>query len=228
MIIETEPIVSAFRSKMEFHATALIFAAIGLILIAVLEFGLLFLFAGPLYQLPRSLVLPNFLAAAIPGYLIGFWLAGKQLKKQFWRLTDTELSCGVSRPQSFPLANIEKIIVGLPDGPMERMAKRARPGTAAGTTVAVLSTVDPRWGVVENLYNARGQTENSLLICFKDGSWLPLRLFLLPNGTAIMDELKMQFSRRLIRSYNYSADEVRRLRRYDVNELIPAPKPSRN
>jgi hypothetical protein len=53
---------------------------------------------------------------------------------------------------------------------------------------------------------------------------LPLRLFVLPNGTAIIDELKERFKDRLVQDYNYSAEEVRRLRRRDVNELIPAPK----
>jgi len=228
MIIETEPLISDFRSKIEFHATALILAAVGLILVMVLEFCLLFHFAGPLYQLPHSLILPNFLAAATPGYLLGFWLARKQLRKQYWCLTDTELSCGIAHPQIFPLANIENIIVGLPDGPLEKMAKRAKPGTAAGTSAAVLSAIDPRWRMVKDLSLARAQKENSLLICFKDGARLPLRLFLLPNGSAIMDALKERFKSRLIQSYPYSAAEVRSLRRHDVNELIPAPKSSRH
>jgi len=224
MYIETEPLVSGFRSKTEFYATVFMFAVIGMIPIMLLELFLQFHFAGPDYQLPRFLVLPIMLAAATPGCLFGLWLARKQLKKQFWRLTDTELSCGISRPQIFPLADIEKIIVGLPDDALGKMFQRAKPGTVAGASVAVLSAVDPRWNTIKGLYLARARKENSLLICFKDGSWLPLRLFLLPNGTALIDALKEQSKDRLIHDYNYSTEEVRRLRRRDVNELIPAPK----
>jgi hypothetical protein len=79
---------------------------------------------------------------------------------------------------------------------------------------------------VRKLWQARGARENSLLICFKDGSLLPLRIFALPNGTAIMEELKRRFKDRLIDNYNYSPEEIWRLRRRDANELIPAPKPS--
>jgi hypothetical protein len=228
MNIETQPLISAFRSKMEFYGMVLIFAAVGMIAIMMLELFLQFHFGGPDYQLPRFLILPIFLAAATPGCLFGLWFARKQLKKQFWRLTDTELSCGLSRPQSFPLADIEKIIVGLPVGTLGKMFQRAKPGTVADGSVAVLSAIDPRWNTVRGLYVARAQKENSLLICFKDGSKLPLRLFLLPNGTAIIDALKERFKDRLIQSYDYSAKEVRRLRRRDVNELIPAPKSSKN
>jgi hypothetical protein len=190
----------------------------------LLWLSLQFHFAGPDYQLPHFLILPIMLVAATPGFLFGLWLARKQLKKQFWRLTDTELSCGISRPQHFPLADIEKIIVGLPVNALGKVFQRAKSGTVAGASVAVLSTVDPRWDTVRKLALASTVKENSLLICFKDGSWLPLRLYLLPNGTAIMDGLKERFKDRLVQDYNYSAEEVRRLRRRDVNELIPAPK----
>ncbi|MDR3459438.1 MAG: hypothetical protein P4N60_18580 [Verrucomicrobiae bacterium] len=228
MNIETEPLISSFRSKVEFWATVLLFAVIGMIAIMSLVLCLLFHLAGPDYRLPKFLILPILLTAATPGFLLGLWLARKQLKKQFWRLTDSELSCGISRPQTFQLADIEKIIVGLPVGRLGKMYQRAKPGTAAGASVAALSVVDPRWNTVKAMYLASAQKENSLLICFRDGAWLPLRLVLLPNGTAIIDALKARFKDRLIQSYNYSAEEVRRLRRSDVNELIPAPKSSKN
>lgn len=215
---------NVLRSKKEFYGTVLIFTFIGFGAVMLLELFLQFHFAGPDYQLPHFLILPIMLVAATPGFLFGLWLARKQLKKQFWRLTDTELSCGISRPQNFPLADIEKIIVGLPVNALGKVFQRAKPGTVAGASVAVLSTVDPRWDTVRKLALASAVKENSLLICFKDGSWLPLRLYLLPNGTAIMDGLKERFKDRLVQDYNYSAEEVRRLRRRDVNELIPAPK----
>jgi hypothetical protein len=108
------------------------------------------------------------------------------------------------------------------------MFQRAKPGTMAGASLTALSTVNPRRNTVRGVCLASAQKENSLLICFKDGAWLPLRLFLLPNGTAIMDALKERFKDRLCQSYNYSAEELRRLRRRDVNELIPASKSSKN
>ena len=222
--IETQPLISAFQSKMAFYGTVVMLAVIGMIPIMLLGLFVQFHFAGPNFQLPRFLILPILLAAATPGFLVGLWFARKQLKKQFWRLTDTELSCGISHPQSFPLADIEKIIVGLPVDTLGKMFQRAKPGTVAGALVAVLSTVDPRWNMVKALHLARAKKENSLLICFKDSSCLPLRLYLFPNGTAIMDALKELFKDRLIQDYNYSAEEVRRLRRCDVNELIPPPK----
>jgi len=177
---------------------------------------------------PDFLIFPIMLAAATPGGLVGLWIARKQLKKQFWRLTDTELSCGISRPQIFPLTDIEKIIVGLPVNTLGKIFQRAKPGTVAGASLAALSTVDSRWNTVRGISLAAARKENSLLICFKDGSCLPLRLFLLPNGTAIIEALKEKFKDRLDESYNYSVQEARRLRRRDVNELIPAPKSRKN
>jgi hypothetical protein len=215
---------NVFRSKKDFYGTVLIFTFIGFGAVMLLELFLQFHFAGPDYQLPRWLLIPLLLAAATPGFLFGLWFAKKMLNKQYWQLTDTELSCGISRQQRFPLASIEKIIVGLPVNAVEKLFQRAQPGTAAGTSVDVLAKIDPMWNTARSLWQARAVKENSLLICFEDGSWLPLRLFVLPNGTAIIDELKERFKDRLVQDYNYSAEEVRRLRRRDVNELIPAPK----
>lgn len=139
-----------------------------------------------------------------------------------------ELSCGISPPQRFPLKDVEKIIVGLPVGTMGKMLQRVKPGTVAGASEVALSTVDPRWNTVKVMALAGAKKENSLLICFKDGSWLPLRLFLLPNGNAIMDALRERFKDRLIQFHDYSPEEIRKLRRHDINELIPAPKASKN
>ena len=163
-------------------------------------------FAGTSRQPPRVLeyvLLLIFSATLTAGFVFGVWFARKQSRKQFWRLTDTELTCGRSRPQSLPLARIEKIIEGLPTDALAKLFRRAKPGTVAGTSLAVLSTVDPRWNTVKGMHLVRAQKENSLLICFRYGSWLPLRLYLLPNGTAIMDALKERFKDRLIQSCDY-------------------------
>ncbi len=224
-MIATQPPVSQTKGAVVLNI--FVFTVVGMIPIMLLGLFLQFHFAGPDYQLPHRLIAPILLAAATPGFLFGLWFSRKMLNKQYWQLTDTELSCGVSRQQRFLLASIEKIIVGLPVDALGKLFQRAQPGTAAGTSVAVLSTVDPRWGTVRKLALASAVKENSLLICFKDSSCLPLRLYLLPNGTAIMDELKERCKDRLVLDYNYSAEEVRRLRRRDANELIPAPKQSK-
>lgn len=222
MTIETEPLISAAKSKMEFYGTVVMFALIGSFPFMLLELFLQYHFFGSGFQLPHFLILPIFLMAATPGFCFGLWFARKQLRKQFWRLTDTELSCGISIPLSFPLADIEKIIVGLPVDALGKMFQSAQPGTVAGVAVATLSAVDPNMNTVKALYLIRAVKENSLLLCFKDGSQLPLRLVLLPNGKAIMDALKERFKDRLVQDYQYSKEDVRRLRRRDVNELIPA------
>ncbi|MFZ0828176.1 MAG: hypothetical protein WAO02_12195 [Verrucomicrobiia bacterium] len=208
-------------------ATVAIFTFIGFGAVMLLELFLQFHFAGPDYQLPRRLIAPILLAAAAPGFLFGLWFAKKMLNKQYWQLTDAELSCGIFRQQIFPLDSIEKIIVGLPVNAVEKLFQRAQPGTATGTTVDVLAKVDPMWNTARSLWQTRAIKENSLLICFKDGSCLPLRLFALPNGTAIINELKERCRDRLVQDYTYSAEEIRRLRKRDVNELIPAPKQSK-
>jgi hypothetical protein len=218
---------NGFQTKFSFVATVTIFTFIGFGAVMLLELFLQFHFAGPDYQLPRRLIAPILLAAAAPGFLFGLWFAKKMLNKQYWQLTDTELSCGISRQQRFPLVSVEKIIVGLPTEALGKLFQRAQPGTVAGTSVDVLAKIDPMWNTARSLWQARAAKENALLICFKDGSCLPLRLFALPNGTAIIEALKERFKDRLFRDYNYSVEEVRRLRRRDANELIPAPKQSK-
>jgi hypothetical protein len=216
------------RPKIEFVTTILMFTVIGWIPVMLLVLFLGFQLSGSNSKLPQPLVIPALVLAAVPGFMFGLWFASKMLNKQYWQLTDTELSCGMSRQQKFPLASVEKVIIGLPVGTVGKILQQAKPGTVAGASVNVLSTIDPRWNTVKNLYQARAVKENSLLICFKDGSWLPLRLFLLPNGSEIMDELRERLKDRLIENYKYSAEEIRRLRKRDVNELIPAPKHSQS
>ncbi|HSY44209.1 MAG TPA: hypothetical protein VK811_09895 [Candidatus Acidoferrum sp.] len=161
----------------------------------------------------------------MPGLLFGLWFARKEINKGCWELTDSELLRGIHGQQKFPLASIEKIIVGLPmTNAVGKILQRARPGTALGTSVDALSAVQPIWKTARNVSLAIAIKENSLLICFKDGSWLPLRLFAVPNGPALMDTLRERCEDRVIESYDYSHAEIRRLRRRDMNELIPPPK----
>ena len=136
-----------------------------------------------------------FVVTPVPGFLFGLWFANKEINKGRWQLTDSELLRGIHGQQKFPLASIEKIIVGL-----------------------------PTWKTARNVSLAIAIKENSLLICFKDGSWLPLRLIAVPNGPALMDTLRERCEDRVIESYDYSHADIRRLRRRDMNELIPPPK----
>ena len=223
--IETQPLISGFRSKVEFGMSVFLFAVMGMVPVSLLVLLLQSHFGGPEHPWPHSLILPMMLAALTPGFLFGLWFARKQARKQFWRLTDTELTCGISRPQSFPLAEVEKVIVGLPARPLSKLFQPTKPGTIGDASVTVLSTINPGLDAVRNIYQASAIKGNSLLLCFKDGSRLPLRLFLLPNGNAIMDALKERFKDRLDENYNYSVEEIRKLRRYEVNELIPSAEP---
>jgi hypothetical protein len=62
---------------------------------------------------------------------------------------------------------------------------------------------------------------NALLLFFKDGSRLPLRLNALPDGPNIMIQLQEKLKERLVLNYKYSAEEKRQLYVADINELIP-------
>jgi hypothetical protein len=160
-------------------------AAVGLVFLFTIIGAIpLLLLAGYLYLNSPSTKppLPVTICTFIPGFLFGLWYARKLLNKERWRLTETKLICGSSVQQVFPLASIEKVIVGLP--------------TIGGT--------------------------NALLLCFDDGARLPLRLYALPNGSAVMAELQKKLSDRLVRDYDYSTEEIRLLRTADINELIPA------
>jgi uncharacterized protein YneF (UPF0154 family) len=174
--------------------------------------------------LPSYLITLLLLASLVPGFLFGLCFAKKSIDKLYWQLTDTELSFSPSGRHKFPLASIDKIIIGLPPAnAVLKVLQRAKSGTTLGTTVDVLSAVQPIWNTARTLAMAGAVKKNSLLICFKDGSWLPLRLFALPNGRALMDALRERCEDRVVESYNFSPEELKRLRSRDTNELIPAP-----
>jgi hypothetical protein len=165
---------------------------------------------------------PLTICTFIPGFLFGLWYARKTLNKEYWRLTETELICGSSVQQVFPLASIEKVIVGLPIGIVGEVLKHDKPGSAVSAGLDTLSVIAPVSNAVRKIYLPARR--DALLLCFKDGSRLPLRLFALPNGQAVMAELQEKLSDRLIRDYDYSPEEIRLLRTADINELIPSRK----
>ena len=166
--------------------------------------------------------LPLTICTFIPGFLFGLWYARKILNKERWRLTETELICGSSVQQVFPLASIEKVIVGLPIGVVGEVLKRDKPGSAVSAGLDILSVIAPIWNTVRRIYLPARR--DALLLCFKDASRLPLRLYALPNGPAVMTELQKKLSDRLVRDYDYSTEEIHLLRAADINELIPARK----
>ena len=204
---------------MGFVLTVFIFTAVGFIAVSMLGLFLQFQLVGPDYQLPKNLIIPLLVTEAIPGFFIALWFAKKQANKQYWELNDAELKSGSSGQKVFKLDSIDKIIVGLPiNSLVGKVLKNDKPGSVTGTSLDILSAMDGNMSAVRKVYVPA--KENSLVLCFNDGSWLPLCLYLIPNGAAIMNELKERFKDRLIHNYNYSKEEIRRLRSRDINELI--------
>ena len=204
---------------MEFVLTVFLFTAIGFVAVSMLGLFFQFQLAGPDYQLPKYLMIPLLLIEATPGFFIGLWFAKKQSNKQYWELTDTELKTGSSGQKVFKLDSIDKIVVGLPIGGLiGKVLKQDKHGSVTGKSLDILSAMDGNMSVVRKIYLPA--KENSLVLCFSDGSWLPLCLYLLPNGAVIMNELKERFKDRLIHDYNYSKEEIKRLQSRDINELI--------
>lgn len=208
-----------FPNRKEFFGSIFIFSLIGMVAIMLLELFVQWHLGGPEYELPKKILIPLSVAAAIPGFLFGLWYARKQRNKQFWQLTDVELVCGLSRQQAFPLNSIQKIIVGLPTGLAGKFLRNDKPGSKTSVALDALAATDRNWDTVRKIYLPT--RENSLVLCFNDGSWLPLCLYALPNGAAIMDALKTRFKDRLVHNHDFSPQEIHRLRSRDINELIP-------
>ena len=212
------------KLRAAFIGNVAILTLMGYIAVMLLVLFIQFHFFGPLYEFPRLILIFIFAGAAVPGFLLGLCFAKKEINRSCWQLTNSELLGGTHGQQKFPLASIEKIIVGLPTtNPVGKVLQRAKPGTALGTSVDILSTVQPVWNTARDVSLAIAIKENSLLICFRDGSWLPLRLFAVPNGSVLMEALRDRFRNHVVESYNYSPEELRRLRGRDMNVLIPAP-----
>ncbi len=134
------------------------------------------------------------------GAVIALWFICRLINSQFWRLTQSELINGMTGKIIYPLSSIEKIIVGLPG----QMPIR---GSDAFVSPAL-----------KELYAEK--QASSLLIIFQDGAWLPLKLRLMENGSALMDELTVRLQDRVIRNYIYSEKEIRILKSADPNRLI--------
>jgi len=98
------------------------------------------------------------------------------------------------------LRDVQRIVIGLPP-------KYPLPGIEA------LASPEARQFFVT-------AKSRSLLVVFKDGSLLPLSLHLTPNGTELMSELVRLLPNCVVEDYTYTPDEIRILRRADVNALI--------
>jgi hypothetical protein len=213
-----------FKPKLSYALSVALVTPIGVVpamlLILILKSSF-----SPNHPWPLYVIISGFVIGLIPGFVFGLWLAKRSIDRLYWKLTDTELSGGIFKQQKFLLSSIEKIIVGLPPAnAIVKILQKAKPGTALGTTVDILGAVQPAYNIARISAIANAIKENSLLICFQDGSWLPLRLYGLPNGLALMGALKQRCKDRVVDSYNFSTEELQRLRRRDANELNPAPK----
>ena len=121
------------------------------------------------------------------------WFFWRLLNRVYWRLTEVELIGGRQGDTRLPLASLQKIVIGLPN-------KFAIPG--------IELFASPR---------IRGE---SVLLCFSDGSIFPMHLHGLPSGSRLMGELISRFSARVDQHYIYSDEEIRILRKADINVLI--------
>jgi hypothetical protein len=134
------------------------------------------------------------------GVSIAFWFVQRMSNRQYWRLTETELSSGRTGGIRFPLSSIEKIIVGLPPKwPIPGMDRLASPQLQQAFVI---------------------KKAISLLVVFQDQSLLPLNLHAMPNGTALMTELIDRMKDRVEQNHAYTPDETRLLRCADPNALI--------
>ena len=212
-MIETRP---PFSERIASFFLVLMFSVIGAIPLLLL---ISYLYLNtPATRPPAALMI----CTLIPGFLFGIFYGRKTWNKVNWRLTDSELICGTSGKMVFPLRSVEKVIVGLPTGTVGKVLKRDKPGSVVSAGLDVITAINPSGSFVRRAYVPL--RENSLLLCFADGSWLPLSLYLTPNGAQIMETLKERFKDRLVHNYEYSPEETRLLRSRDINELIPAPQ----
>jgi hypothetical protein len=134
------------------------------------------------------------------GAVVAFWFTSRLVNRHFWRLTRSELIGGITGNVRYPLASIEKIIIGLPD----QMPIR---GTSAIVSPAL-----------KELYAEKQAA--SLLVIFQDGALLPLKLRAMANGSMLMDELVDRLQNLVVRDYVYSDKEIKILRSAVPNMLI--------
>jgi hypothetical protein len=127
------------------------------------------------------------------GAFVGTWFVWRLFDRLYWRLTETELIGGIRGKTKLSLSDLQKIVIGLPNKfPIPGMEKFAPPQIRA----------------------------NSMLLCFSDNSLLPIHFHGMPNGTRLMNELISRYKERVDTNYSYSADEIKILRKADINVLI--------
>ena len=134
-----------------------------------------------------------FVAVVVFGFIVGAWFMLRTLDRMFWHLSEIELIGGCRRKMRLPLSSLAKIVIGLPNKfPIPGMEKFAPPQIR----------------------------ETSMLLCFSDGSLLPMRLHGMPNGTQLMNKLLSRYSDRVDKNCRYSEEEIKILRKADINVLI--------
>lgn len=137
----------------------------------------------------------------IPGILLGLHVSRHLLNRRYWGLTEDALLAGVAGKKAYNLADLDKIIPGIP---LQRQ-----------WLLGVLNQ-DAIDQVVVNHRLA-------LVLRFTDGTLLPLNLHNLVCGTNLMTELVSRFRERLDPQYELSPNEMRSLRRTEFN-LEKKPK----
>jgi len=134
-----------------------------------------------------------FLAVLMFGFMVGARFMLGMLDRMFWHLSGVELIGGWRGKVKLPLSSLVKIVIGLPNKvPLPGLEKSA----------------------------PQQMRETAILLCFADGSLLPLRLEGMPNGTRLTDELLSRYAARVDRTYKYSGAEIRLLRKAEINVLI--------
>jgi hypothetical protein len=173
--------------------------------------------------------IPLLICALIPGFLFGIWYARNLRNRQNWVLTDAELIGGVSSQKVFPLASIEKVIVGLPTASaipaLDKILEDDEPGTSTNTFLSILSFFAPNLNTARRNYKLRTfQRERTFLLIFNDGSLLPLYLLSASNGDSLEAELERRLKDRLVFNFDYSAEQAHKLSMVEANVLISADK----
>lgn len=120
----------------------------------------------------------------------------------YWELTETELVWGIRKKKVYRLANIVRLLDGIPN--------------IASPAKSVVDLINPRLSA--RLALGRAQ---AFLLVFRDGSLLPMHIHACEGGTRLMEELKVRLGNRVYQKRELSEVEARALRMADWNRLIP-------
>jgi hypothetical protein len=132
------------------------------------------------------------------------WYTFRLIDRQVWKLTMVELVAGSAGQTRYSLDSINKIVLGLPK------QLTSKPGRKLD--------LEMRKGVDDYLL------ASTLVLIFKDGSILPLKIRFLNNGTRIVNELTTRMHNVVVKSYEFTEHEIELLRTAEPNRLIPAKK----